>query len=152
MAHSSARSDTAGSLEPRLIRMHPADNVAIVANDLGLPAGTRISQGLVTQEAVPQGHKVALSDIAKGAPVRRYDVVIGYAAEALAAGAWVNEKRLIMPSSPPLDDLPIATRNTPLPPLDGYSFQGFRNANGSMEGPQGLVPFKLTGPITAYAT
>ncbi len=118
---------------PRLIRMHGNDNVAIVANDLGLAAGTRIDGGVTLRERVPQGHKVALTDVAKGAPVRRYNVVIGFAGEALPAGSWVNEQRLTMPASPALDGLPIATDNTPLAPaLDGYTFEGFRNPDGSV--------------------
>jgi galactarate dehydratase len=118
---------------PRTIRMHAADSVAIVVNDLGLPEGTRLPTGQVLREHVPQGHKVALADLAKGAPVRRYDVVIGYAKEALAAGSWVNEARLEMPAAPGLDDLPVATRaNSPGRALDGYTFDGFRNADGSV--------------------
>ena len=128
---------------PRLIRMHAADNVAIVANDLGISAGAETDGGLVAREAIPQGHKIALDDIAKGAPVRRYDVVIGYAAEPLPAGGWVHEKRLIMPASPPLENLPVATRNAPLPPLEGYSFEGYRNADGSV-GTRNLLAITTT--------
>ena len=117
---------------PRVIRMHERDNVAIVANDLGLSAGARLSSGLVLRDRVPPGHKVALADIPEGAPVRRYNVVIGSAAQDLPAGSWVNEQRLTMPAAPGFDDLPIGTNNTPLtPPLEGYTFEGFRNADGS---------------------
>jgi hypothetical protein len=52
---------------PLTIRMHEHDNVAIVANDGGLAAGTPLPGGLVLRERVPQGHKVALVDIAAGA-------------------------------------------------------------------------------------
>jgi len=62
--------------------MHAADNVAIIANDGGLPAGTVLPSGLRLAEQVPQAHKVALVDIAQGAAVRRYNVVIGYARQA----------------------------------------------------------------------
>jgi galactarate dehydratase len=41
---------------------------------------------------------VALVDLAEGTPVRRYNVVIGYAAQVLPAGSWVNEQRLVMPT------------------------------------------------------
>jgi galactarate dehydratase len=89
--------------------------------------------GPALRERVPPGHKVALADIAEGEPVRRYDVVIGYAAQALPAGSWVNEQRLILPSPPSLDGLPVATNNAPLAPaLEGYTFEGYRNADGSV--------------------
>ena len=63
--------------EPLTISMHARDNVAIVANDGGLPAGTVLASGLKLHEHVPQGHKVALTDLAAGDPVLRYNVVIG---------------------------------------------------------------------------
>ena len=134
MAQMVADMDTGSKPEPpRVIRMHPNDNVAIVVNDFGLPAGTHLPSGPTLRERVPQGHKVALADIAEGAPVRRYDVVIGYAAQALPAGSWVNEQRLAMPTPPALEGLPIATNNAQLgPALEGYTFEGFRNPDGSV--------------------
>lgn len=118
---------------PRVIAMHPADNVAIVVNDFGLPEGARIADGPVLRERVPQGHKVAMEDIPEGGEVRRYNVVIGWAAEDLPAGSWINEMRLRMPTAPELDDLPKATRGADFgPALAGYSFMGYRNADGSV--------------------
>ena len=135
----------AGNLEtPRVIRMHADDNVAIVANEFGLAAGAQLLLGPALREHVPQGHKVGLVDIAKGAPVRRYNVVIGYAAQALPAGSWINEHRLVMPTPPALEGLPIATRNAPLaPPLEGFSFEGYRNSDGSV-GTRNLLAITTT--------
>src|SRR5690606_17171618 len=65
-------------------------------------------------------------------PVYRYHVVIGHARQALPRGSWVNEHRLDMPAAPELDDLPVATRAAALTPLEGYTFEGFRNADGSV--------------------
>ncbi len=121
------------SAVPLYIRMHERDNVAIVANDGGLGAGARFACGLTLVERVPQGHKVALVDLAAGEPVRRYDVVIGRAAQPIRAGSWVHERLLELPAAPALDGLPIATAaRAPLPPLDGYTFEGYRNADGSV--------------------
>lgn len=118
---------------PLFIRMHAADNVAIVANDGGLPAGTVFADGLRLVEHVPQGHKVALEDLAEGDAVRRYNVVIGYALQALPRGSWVNERVLRMPAAPELEGLPMATVKPPaLPALEGYTFEGYRNADGSV--------------------
>lgn len=120
-------------LAPRTIRMQASDNVAIVANDGGLPAGTVLADGLVLVEGVPQGHKVALTDLADGDAVIRYGVTIGYANGAIARGSWISEKVLHMPAARSLDDLPIGTRAvTDLAPLEGYTFEGFRNADGSV--------------------
>ena len=99
----------------------------------------QLTSGATLREHVPHGHKVALNDIAKGGPVRRYNVVIGYAAQALPAGSLVNEQRLVMPSAPALEGLPVATRNSPLaPPIEGYTFQGYRNVDRSVGTPLGL--------------
>lgn len=118
---------------PLTITMHDADNVAIVANDGGLPAGTVLPSGLTLLDAVPQAHKVALVDIPAGGVIRRYNVAIGYAIQPIAAGSWVHEKLLQMPEARSLEGLPIATVRPPvLEPLEGYTFEGYRNADGSV--------------------
>jgi galactarate dehydratase len=118
---------------PLTIRMHAADNVAIVANDGGLSAGTVLPSGLMLCDKVPQGHKVSLVDIAAGQAVRRYNVPIGYAVKDIPAGSWVHERLLDMPAARELTGLPIADRPVPeLPPLAGYTFEGYRNADGSV--------------------
>ncbi len=121
------------SVEPLYIVMHERDNVAIVANDGGLPAGTQFPSGLTLVERVPQGHKVALVDLAAGDAVLRYNVAIGHTTRAVSAGSWVHERLLEMPAARSLDGLPIATVKTaPLAPLEGYTFEGYRNADGSV--------------------
>ena len=109
------------SRPPLTIRMHADDNVAIVANDGGLPAGTVLPDGvpgagLALLEKVPQGHKVALADIPEGDVVRRYGVPIGYALKNLPAGSWVHERVLRIPEARSLEGLPMATVK---PPDDG---------------------------------
>jgi len=131
--HSLQRPRGAQADAPRYIRMHDNDNVAIVVNDGGLPAGSRFADGLTLLEPVPQGHKVALADIAEGAPVLRYNVAIGFADRAIPRGAWVSEALLRMPAARGLADLPLATRAPePLAPLEGHTFEGYRNPDGSV--------------------
>lgn len=118
---------------PLTIRMDERDNVAVVGNSGGLPAGTALPGGPTLREAVPQGHKIALVDIAAGAPVLRYGVPIGYAAQALPAGSWVHERVLSMPAARGLEGLPIANAKRPVgTAVDGYTFEGYRNADGSV--------------------
>ena len=134
------------------IRMHERDNVAIVANDGGLPAGTVLPSGLVLRDKVPQGHKVALLDIAADAPVLRYGIAIGHAREPIAAGSWVHERLLKMPEARSLEGLPIATiKPAPLPPLEGYSFQGYRNGDGSV-GTRNILAITQTVQCVAGVT
>jgi galactarate dehydratase len=113
--------------------MHERDNVAIVVNDTGLPPGTVLPDGLTFRDHVPQGHKVALVDIATDSPVVRYGVPIGYALQNIPAGSWVHERLLGMPVARSLDNLPVGTSVTsPMPPLEGYTFEGYRNPDGSV--------------------
>nr|WP_090441023.1 galactarate dehydratase [Pseudomonas benzenivorans] len=118
---------------PRHIRLNPADNVAVVVNDQGVAAGSTFPDGLTAVEGIPQSHKVALVDIAAGEPVRRYGQVIGYALQAIPRGSWVRESQLRMPAAPALDRLPMADAvPAALPPLEGYTFEGYRNADGTV--------------------
>lgn len=131
-------------MTPLTIRLHADDNVAIVANDGGLPAGTVLPSGLALREAVPPGHKVALADLAEGEAVRRYGVPIGFAAQAIPAGAWVHERLLRMPPAAGLQALPMATGAGRVePPLEGYTFEGYRNADGSV-GTRNLLAITTT--------
>jgi len=118
---------------PHVIRMAETDNVAIVANEGGLAAGTVLASGVRLVDRVPQGHKVALAPIGAGEPVVRYGIAIGHAARAIAAGQWVHERLLQMPAARSLEGLPMATAAAAAQPaLDGYTFEGFRNADGSV--------------------
>src|SRR5207245_11369364 len=118
---------------PPYIQVHARDNVAIVVNPEGLPAGSTFPNGIALQERIPQSHKVALQAIAAGEPIVRYGQIIGLATRAISPGAWVREELLQLPQAPSLDDLPLATATpAPLPPLTGYTFDGFRNPDGSV--------------------
>ncbi|MGI9508769.1 MAG: galactarate dehydratase [Geminicoccaceae bacterium] len=118
--------------QPRLIRILPTDNVAVVANDGGLPGGSDVG-GLTLAEDVPQAHKVALAALKAGEPVVRYGAVIGHATRPIPAGSWVNEHNLTLPPPPVLSELSLPTA-TPfdMTPLEGLTFQGFKNRDGSV--------------------
>ena len=87
---------------PRRIHAPPGDNVANVVNGLGLPAGTAFPDGLELTQFVPQGHKVALSDIADGGNVN----------EALLLVLGVDAAHtLVLQSTPGASlDLPLTVR------------------------------------------
>ena len=118
---------------PRYIRVDARDNAAIVVNQGGLAAGSRFADGLVLVEPVPEAHKVALMDVAEGEAILRYGVVIGYAKQPIARGSWVHEGLLTPPAAPPLSGCPLSTAvPESLPMLEGYTFEGFRNKDGSV--------------------
>ncbi|HEX5579830.1 MAG TPA: SAF domain-containing protein, partial [Candidatus Limnocylindria bacterium] len=118
---------------PRYLRLHEADNVAVIVNDGGVSAGTAFGDGLRVRDSIPQSHKGALRAIAEGEAVLRYGQVIGAARRAIPAGSWVKESDLVMPTPPALDSLPRCTDMPPdAPPLEGYTFEGYKNADGSV--------------------
>ena len=73
------------------ILLHPDDDVAIARRQL--MAGTTVA-GVAVRGLVPPGHKVAVRDLAVGAPVRRYQQIIGFATRPIAAGEHVHVHNL----------------------------------------------------------
>lgn len=119
-------------MRPLYIQVNPRDNVGIIANPEGLPKGAQFPTGLTLAEAVPQSHKVALCDLAEGEPIVRYSEIIGHATRFISRGSWVREELITLPAAPALDSLPLATAvPEPLPPLEGYTFDGYPNPDGS---------------------
>ncbi len=124
---------TETKLRPLYVQVHPQDTVAILVNEGGLPAGTRFDSGLTLVEDVPEAHKIALADIKAGEPILRYGSIIGYAERDIVRGSWVHEGRMRLPVAPSLENLPLATAAPPrMPPLEGYTFEGFPNDDGSV--------------------
>ncbi len=121
-----------------VIAMHDADNVAIVVTDGGLKSGDSVRKNAAAEpvtlvSAVPQGHKVAMADILAGQTVLRYNVSIGLAKENIAAGSWVHERLLVMPAARDFANLPMSTApKKAFEKLEGFTFQGFRNSDGSV--------------------
>lgn len=115
------------------IKVDSRDNVAVVVEPAGLRNGQRTRDGITAIEDIPQGHKIALVDLAEGEPVIRYGETIGYAIRTIAGGSWINESILRMPEPRPLADMALAGRPAPaMEPLEGFIFEGYRNEDGSV--------------------
>jgi altronate hydrolase len=72
-----------------VIRLHPADNVVIARVDVAI--GTPVpSEDFVCRSQVIAGYKIAAGSIRKGDPIRKYNVVIGFAATDIAPGTMVH--------------------------------------------------------------
>lgn len=125
------------------IQINPSDNVAIAVHEMA--AGTEIMPGVVTLSAIPQGHKIALTAIPKDAPVIRYGVVLGYALDDIAAGQWINEHMLRLPTPPALDDMPFGVNirnDQPEPPVKTWF--GYRNPEGGYAGTRNILGIQTT--------
>src|SRR3954471_24894360 len=77
------------------IRLHPADDVVIARQQL-VGGTTLIDVNVTVAGLVPPGHKVATRAIAAGAPVRRYNQIIGFASRPIAPGEHVHLHNLAM--------------------------------------------------------
>ncbi|MBL7740847.1 MAG: galactarate dehydratase [Chitinophagaceae bacterium] len=116
-----------------IIKTAPQDNVGIIPYPGGLAKGAFVSGDVILTEDIPMGHKVALQDMPNGTAVIRYGQVIGYTSMDITKGSWLNETNIIMPQPPELENI-ICKKHDSLPQesLSGYTFQGFRNASGTV--------------------
>ena len=121
---------TAMPTRPMALRLNAGDNVVVAICDI--PAGTHLpDEGVTTTQDVPQGHKIATRPIQAGAPILKYEVVIGYAAQDLAPGDWLHSHNIRFDAVE--KDYAFGRDYVPteiLPPEQRASFQGIRRANG----------------------
>ncbi len=115
------------------VLLHRDDDVAVATRDL--PGGCAVPAGMRTVTAradIPRGHKIAVRDIAAGAPVRKYGQPIGSATSAIAAGDHVHAHNLEMP--PGSHDLVVGAGAGPVEQrrvsAEGPSFDGIRRPDG----------------------
>ena len=114
------------------IRLHAADNVVVARTDI-LP-GTEIpGEGVTLRDAIPGGHKLTTRAIAKGEPLRKYDQIIGFAAEDLAPGRHAHVDTVELHAferdpAPGSEAKPTRYFDA----ADRASFQGIRRADGAV--------------------
>jgi altronate hydrolase len=94
--------------------LQPGDDVAVALRDL---------------PGVPRGHKVAVHDLASGAPIRKYGQLIGVATAPIAAGSHVHTHNLGM--GPHDQDYAFGTDVREVEPVSAPAhFQGIRRPDG----------------------
>jgi len=77
------------------IRLHPEDDVVIARMEI--PAGTMLTKENVRAAVrIPAGHKIAVRTVEKGKPVHRYNQIIGFATQPIAAGDHVHVHNVAM--------------------------------------------------------
>lgn len=121
-------------MKNKYLRIHATDNVAVAITDLNVGDSVQLddcSINLVSD--VPTGHKIALTDFAKGDLIIKYGYPIGHAREAIKAGGLVNETNI----KTNLDGLQEYTYNPEtapilLPEKEDRTFLGFKRKNGDI--------------------
>jgi altronate hydrolase len=111
------------------IRLHPQDDVLIARTQL--VSGT-VAEGIAIKGLIPAGHKIAVHALAAGAPVRRYNQVIGFASKPIAAGEHVHTHNLDMgPNKGDFArDYAFGADVRPEPPRREATFMGIKRADG----------------------
>ncbi len=114
------------------IKINEKDNVIVALKELA-PGETVSVQGadVTVAETIPAGHKMAVTDIAKGAEVVKYGFRIGNAKEDIKAGQWVHTHNV----GTALGDLleysyePVETT---VHPSEERTFMGFERPDGKV--------------------
>ena len=111
---------------PMTVRLDPSDNVVTATRPL--EAGMEV-EGVRTAALIPSGHKVAVRDIAAGAPVVKYGQVIGTASEPIPAGAHVHVQNLAFRAVDTAYEFGTNLRPAPAA-ARADSFMGYRRDTG----------------------
>lgn len=113
----------------RIVELHANDDVVIALGDL--PAGSELGGGVKTAVDIPNGHKVARRPLKKGAPVHRYNQIIGIAGEDIVPGQHVHTHNLAMAEL----ELDYAFCRNARPTdyvAHPHTFMGIRRSNGQV--------------------
>jgi altronate hydrolase len=113
---------------PRTIRLSSEDNVVVAVDQIATGA---VAAGVTARERVPRGHKMAVSAIREGEPVRKYGQTIGFASKAISPGEWVHEQNVAMRDFARDYKFAEAARNDEtVPPELRATFEGYVRPNG----------------------
>jgi len=116
----------------KLLKINPADNVAVALATLGLGEILSVDGIAITlAESVDAGHKVALVPIADGEIVVKYGNPIGRAVGPIAPGETVHTHNL-KTGLEGLLEYTYTPQRTPLAPREPGVFQGYRRPSGQV--------------------
>jgi len=80
---------------PKVLRIDPSDNVAVALEPVGQGEEVEVcGLKIRAKQAVPPGHKLALSYIPRGSEVVKYGSPIARATRDISPGEWVHTHNL----------------------------------------------------------
>lgn len=114
----------------KLLKINPADNVAVVTTAVGKGETVELeAESVIAAQDVAFGHKLAIKDIPKGEAVIKYGYPIGNASEDIKVGEKVHSHNLKTALSGQLE-YSYSPKLTPPGPREPGQFMGFRRPNG----------------------
>lgn len=132
-ASTKAQSTSGLTHRQQIIRINPNDNVVVALRDVAAGEQVDLDDNLHVRalENIPRGHKMAVSEIARGRNVVKYGMSIGHATTDIAAGSWVHTHNMATNLSGESDYSyhPHARWPEPTKP---ETFMGFRRPNGQV--------------------
>ncbi len=117
------------------IRLSPNDNVVVsraeILEGTEVPGEDVGGEGVTTANRIPTGHKLATRAIEKGAPVVKYDQIIGFATQDIAPGEHVHVQNCGMAEFERDYAFCEGVKPTAMvPEAERATFQGYRRADG----------------------
>ncbi|MDR3373281.1 MAG: altronate dehydratase family protein [Ancalomicrobiaceae bacterium] len=115
--------------EPRTLRLHPHDSVAIAID--AVDAGVMTSQGVTALVRIPRGHKMSTVPVAAGAPIVKFGQIIGFASADILPGDYVHTHNCDFQHFERDHDYGVdAVPEDLLPPEARATFEGYRRPGG----------------------
>lgn len=114
----------------RVMLLAQGDNIVVTTQSVSRNA-VLANHNITANHDTPQGHKIAIRPIQQGAPILKFETVIGYAAEDIAAGDWLHSHNIKFDAVD--KDYAFARDYVPtqiLPPDQRAQFMGIQRANG----------------------
>ena len=115
-----------------IIRLHPNDNIVVARVDVAIGEAVP-SENFTSRSQVPAGYKIAAKKIAKGEPILKYNVTVGFANTDIEAGTMVHSHNTEFREFD--RDYAYASEYKPttfLPESERATFQGYVRANGKV--------------------
>ena len=138
---------------PSVLRIQPADNVAVALEPLAAGAAVSLPGLSVTAlEDIPAGHKIALQDIAEGENIIKYGFPIGHAVRPIPAGSHVHIQNLKTNLSETLSYTWQPSPEAKLPEVAPRTFLGYPRKNGRVGIRNELWILPTVGCVSNIAT
>lgn len=116
---------------PDVLVLDPRDDVAILTRR-AMAGETPLGAGAALSATVAPGHKLARHDLARGAPIRKFGQIIGYAIDDIPAGAHVHSHNCAIGEYERDYQIGVdlAAARAAVPKLAPRSFLGFPRGDG----------------------
>lgn len=118
---------------PSLLKLNERDNVAVALRPINAAETVYLDGISITAKAdIPQGHKIALTDIQKSSNVIKYGYPIGHTLTEITRGDWLHTHNVKTNLDGELEYTYEQDIHQVKYPKKDLTFQGYRRANGKV--------------------